>query len=242
MYVSFIGELFCNNPFISWNYECVLKNFSSKKHNCTVPHVHIYIHTYIQGCSCCEVHELQKLSNIEGHLKTDENCPLSNSCRSIKSLPWDVCVWDSIIASVQSLLQLEVLSFLLLPFSFSNFNLSAQGKEGLCSNQIKFSCCKSEKHSALIPWHTECPLLPTECFHSLFNLNSILKNEVLARSSSASLQVKQSEIDDTTTKPKTKKHKECVITLSVSTRRRSCKVEIVHIIVRVCAPWIKSPS
>jgi len=58
----------------------------------------------------------------------------------------------------------------------------------------------------------------------------------LARSSSASLQVKQLEIDDTTTKPKTKKYKECVITLSVSTRRRSCKVEIVHIIVRVCAP------
>lgn len=117
-------------------------------------------------------------------------------------------------------------------------------KEGLCSNQIKFSCCKSEKHSALIPWHTECPLLPTECFHSLFNLNSILKNEVLARSSSASLQVKQLKIDDTTTKPKKKKNtKECAITLSVSRRRRrSCKDEIVHIIVRVCAPWIKSPS
>ncbi len=88
---------------------------------------HMYIYTYIySGCSCCEVHELQKLSNIEEHLKTDENCPLSNSCRSIKSLPWDVFVWDSIIASVQSLLQLEVLSFLILPFSFSNINLSAQ--------------------------------------------------------------------------------------------------------------------
>jgi hypothetical protein len=38
--------------------------------------------------------------------------------------------------------------------------------------------------------------------------------------------------------PKKKKNtKECAITLSVSRRRRrSCKDEIVHIIVRVCAP------
>ncbi len=153
-----------------------------------------------------------------------------------------MCVFENLLLQVCKVccsLRSSVFCFFL---SLSAILTCQPKKEGLCSNQIKFSCCKSGKHSALIPWHAECPLLPTECFHSLFNLNSILKKEVLARSSSASLQVKQLEIDDTTTKPKTKKHKECVITLSVSTRRRSCKVEIIHIIVRVCAPWIKSPS